>query len=340
MHGVFFRVTFSRNPWLSLLDADEAWMASGEAELVKKHVFYKKHPKFSKVHTDSQEAFELWFCPLFLHYSTRVYRSFVKKSVSPLNAARNVKNDPHYHQFPRLSQGHKLEPRQQADLFGGRWRVFTITEYDMSGSVSYIVTCNDWPVYVSTEQSLGTINHLGALKDDIHIARTWSGTLDSFSSCNLTTDHDSWSRNWTALDSKRRARMYKTFIMHHVCPCFHSSQKDLCLLQLQECPTLLGGSTCSPRPATATFGVGQDEIVVGGRHRGEAGNFSDNSTPWWFGTAEKTRHLSFSKYGDGCKGNAYVFAIVVAGGAISPVGFIHSKKGVESPVIQDVASNP
>lgn len=61
--------------------------------------------------------------------------------------------------------------------------------------------------------------------------------------------------------------------MHHVCPCFHSSQKDLCLLKLQECPTLLGGSTCSPRPATATFGVGQDEIVVGGRHRGEAGNF-------------------------------------------------------------------
>jgi len=34
MHGVFFRVTFSRNPWLSVLDADEAWMASGEAELV------------------------------------------------------------------------------------------------------------------------------------------------------------------------------------------------------------------------------------------------------------------------------------------------------------------
>ena len=97
MHGVFFRVTFSRNPWLSLLDADEAWMASGEAELVKKNVFYKKHPKFSKVHADSQEAFELLCCPLFLHYSTRVYRSYVKKSVSPLNAARNVKNDHPFH---------------------------------------------------------------------------------------------------------------------------------------------------------------------------------------------------------------------------------------------------
>lgn len=28
---------------------------------------------------------------------TRVYRSFVKESVSPLNAARNVKNDLHFH---------------------------------------------------------------------------------------------------------------------------------------------------------------------------------------------------------------------------------------------------
>ena len=63
---------------------------------LKKNVFYKKHPKFSKVYADSQEAFELWFCPLFLHYSTRVYRSFVKKSVSPFNAARDVKNDHHF----------------------------------------------------------------------------------------------------------------------------------------------------------------------------------------------------------------------------------------------------
>ena len=113
--------------------------------------------------------------------------------------------------------------------------------------------------------------------------------------------------------------------MHHVCPCFHSSQKDLCLLKLQECPTLLGGSTCSPRPATATFGVGQDEIVVGGRHRGEAGNFSDNSTLVMVWNPWKDKTSQFFLYADGCKGNVYLFA-VVAGGAISPVGFIPSKK--------------
>ena len=113
--------------------------------------------------------------------------------------------------------------------------------------------------------------------------------------------------------------------MHHVCPCFHSSQKDLCLLKLQECPILLGGSTCNPRPATATFGVGQDEIVVGGRHRGEADNFSDNSTPSDGLEPLKRQDISLFLYADGCKGNVDLFASVVVGGgaAISPVGFIH-----------------
>ena len=69
-------------------------------------------------------------------------RSFVKKSVSPLNAAflgqETSKRSSFswiHHQLPRLSQGHKSEPRQQADLVRGRWRVFTIN------GVRYCWTC-------------------------------------------------------------------------------------------------------------------------------------------------------------------------------------------------------
>lgn len=153
------------------------------------------------------------------------------------------------------------------------------------------------------------MNHLGALKDDtrmrvlevepcIHFRHaTWQLIMTRDLETGLLWIQKGVQECRRLVSSHQLFNIQMTY-MHHVCPCFHSSQKDLCFLKLQECPTLLGGSTCSPRPATATFGVGQDEIVVGGRHRGEAGNFSHNSTSeWWFGTPEKTRHLSFSKCG-------------------------------------------
>lgn len=43
----------------------------------------------------------------------------------------------------------------------------------------------------------------------------------------------------------------------------------------------------------------------------------------------KRQDISVFLNADGCEGNVYLFASVVVGVTISPVGFIHSKKGIE-----------